>query len=299
MKTLTISSPHYDPGSRSRLVTNENFLTLLPTITDFHTSLGDTSAANIIHFCKSVDAVHFVDYGFQHDRALLTSTSELLNTLSHEFDIQGYTPLDMQHFTSHLLPRPNHDKVVWFFGCSLTHGTGLLDSERYSNLVEQHLQLPVVRIASPGSSTRWSLRHLMHADIHPNDIVIWQISTLFRDSIKNYSDKDPVEVIIDDSHKELLSLYSLEQFWFNHISLIDYGVQYLRARQQKFAMISIESQNFKEYLSRIRLELTKYPEYCYLPGFIVDKARDNSHPGIESNKILANALIEKITREPR
>lgn len=293
MKTLTISSPHYDPGPGSVLVTDENLQSVSVDAQEFHTSLGDMSAANIMRFCKSMDSVKFVDYGFQRDKELLSSTTTLLNTLSHEFDIQGYPRTEPVNFTSHLVPRPPGDQVIWFFGCSLTSGTGLLDQERYSNLVEDSLGIPAVRIAVPGSSTRWSLRHLLHSDIQPNDLVVWQISTFFRESIKKYPDRDPVEVIVDEKNRELLSLYNFEQFWFNHMTLVDYGVKYLRARQQRFVLISIESQGFQEYRGRIRSELTKYPEYCYVPGFVVDLARDDLHPGIESNKILAQAILEK------
>jgi hypothetical protein len=138
------------------------------------------------------------------------------------------------------------------FGCSHSHGVGLLPNElRYSDIISQELNIPLKSITKPGSSTRWSLRHLINANINPTDLVIWQITTPDRISLPGLPSNELVLSTIKNRY--LLEVYTDEQIYFDHMSLINYGAQYLRAKGVRFVMTSIEHNStlFYNYKKRI------------------------------------------------
>jgi hypothetical protein len=146
-------------------------------------------------------------------------------------------------------------------------------------------------VAKGGSSTRWSLRQLMHADIRPEDIVIWQLTTLERFTVKQ-ENKWPQEVMLKNLSRAVILATTDEQLWFDQISLINYGVQYLRACNSNFYMISLDGQT--PMIHRCLEQYTRYPEYCYGADWQVDIGTDGLHPGPKSHNLLYQILKEKI-----
>lgn len=294
MKTLVISSPFYNPGTQSILVTEQNWKNNAEVQGVFHTSLGDITSTSLLYFCDLVDEIQFKDVGFESIPGTRDTTYMILNSLSHQFSIKGFSKEPPDTYLNHDMIRPKADSVIWVFGCSYSHGTALNLDQIYSYHLHTKMGLPVVSVTQPGSSLRWSLRHLMHADLHPNDIVVWQITTFSRDSIKDQAKIGPVEIVYDNENLYKAKLLSFEQMVFNHLSLVDYGVQYLRAKNQNFYLISIESKEFSEYRNRVLIEFNKYPEYCYTPESVVDVGQDNTHPGPLSHNRVAEFLLRKI-----
>lgn len=294
MKTLVISSPFYDPLTRSILITEQNWKDNDSAQGEFHTSLGDITSTSLLYFCDNVNEIQFEDFGFESIPDTRDTTHMILNSLSHRFNIKGFNKEPPDTYLNHDMIRPKADRVIWIFGCSYSHGSALNSDQTYSYHLHTQLGLPVVLVTQPGSSLRWSLRHLMHANLHPNDIVVWQITTFIRDSIKDQSGMNPVEIIYDDKNLYRAKLLTFEQMIFNHLSLVDYGVQYLRAKNQNFYLTSVDTKEFSKYRNRILIEFNKYPEYCYTPDFVVDFGQDNAHPGPRSHKIMADFLLRKI-----
>ena len=67
--------------------------------------------------------------------------------------------------------------TLWVFGCSHSYGVGLNSHEKnFGKLLAEQLDLPLRLIAWPGSSTQFSFRHLLNADIREGDIVVWQLT---------------------------------------------------------------------------------------------------------------------------
>ena len=297
MKKLTISSPLYRPEKTSMLVTEENWQQASIDQENFHASLGDITLESLLNFCDHVDQIEFINFGFESMTQTLETTYHVLNSLSHKFDIIGYDKQTPHSYLTHDMIRPDADSVIWVFGCSFSHGFGVDPDKTYSHYLQQHLGLPVVLVTEPGSSLKWSLRHLMHADLRPNDIVIWQITTFYRDSIKELHDLIPVEVVYTDKNLYKAKLLSFDQMIFTHLSLIDYGVQYLRAKKAKFYLISTESQSYFDYHQQLVKEYTKYPEYCYIPELMTDVAQDDLHPGPRSHKKVSEFLLKKIKND--
>jgi hypothetical protein len=294
MKNLVISSPFYDPGTRSTLVTEENWKDIVNAHGAFHTSLGDITSTSLLYFCDTVDEIEFKNFEFESIPDTRDKTYIILNSLSHKFDIKGYSQQLPDTYLTHDMTRPDADRVIWVFGCSFSHGYKLNPDQTYSYHLYTQLKFPTILVTQPGSSLKWSLRHLMHANLRPSDLVVWQITTFFRDSVKDHAEANPVEIIYDNKNLYKAKLLSFEQMIFNHLSLLDHGVQYLRAKNQKFYLISFDPKEFPEYRNRLLMEYTKYPEYCYAPDYTVDCAQDNKHPGPRSHEIMSDFLLRKI-----
>jgi len=183
------------------------------------------------------------------------------------------------------------DATLWVFGCSLSHGVGLSPNElRYSDIISQELNMPLKSITRPGASLRHSLRHLVNASINPTDLVIWQITIPNRISLPG---SPPNELLLTlTKNRYLLEVYTDEQVYFDHMSLINYGVQYLRAKGVRFVVTSIgpDSALFYKY----KKEYVKYKEYCYSPNFHVDVGNDNLHSGKISHKNLALSILNHL-----
>jgi hypothetical protein len=147
--------------------------------------------------------------------------------------------------------------------------------------------MPLKLISKPGSSTEWSLRHLINSNFGPKDIVIWQLTAPERVSMYNN------EILLSTTNNpHLLEVYSDEELFFNQVNFLNYGISFLKGRNVNFVFTSLENKN--NLLYNYKKEYVKYPEYCYSPSFNVDLGNDNLHFGPLSNNNLANSLVNHI-----
>jgi len=283
-KTLYITNPNFN---FSKINKNSLLLTNLDIPLDhdeYHTSLGDLPAESILSIINKFSLVTFIPDLFIIDSDIYSETIFLLTYISHRVPVNNLIKSNVQTFTNlDVSNRPNKP-VLWVFGCSHSHGVGLLKGElRYSDIISDTLGLPLYSITKPGSSLHWSLRHLTNANIFKNDLVIWQITTPERVSI--YKNNVREIMLANTSDKHLLEVYSDEQIDFNHLTLLNFGTRYLRSKKIKFLMTSI---------GRRPSEYAKYPEYCYVPNLYIDRGADRSHAGPLSHKKLASALLDRV-----
>lgn len=290
-KILHLTHPSYNVSSiltKSKLVDN---IPLAFSGDEYHTSLGDLSAEEIISIIPNFDTVNFIKDNFDISSDIYHETVLVLMYIGRFVKVTNFEVEPCRTFISpHLISRPD-ESVLWVFGCSHSQGVGLNANEpRYSDLLSQQLGLTLVSCTQSGSSTSWSLRHLLEADIRPKDLVIWQITIAGRITIAGPATKEIR--LAETDNRCLIDVFSDEQIFFNHINLIRAGVKYLRAKKVKFLMISIEDKSswYYNYLK----EYVKYPEYCYTPGYKIDLGTDNLHVGPKSHKRLASILLDRV-----
>ena len=297
MPTLTIGDVLYTPTNTSSvLLTRENYY-LHDTLPGehYHTSLGDIGAKDIIELLPYAEQINFVDDHFDVNSDIYKETLALLNYISHRHAVTGFDRSSVNNFVDDLeiYNRPNQP-VLWVYGCSHSFGVGLDSKELlYANLMSQALELPLKLVARPGSSTQWSFRHLMNSCLQPGDTVVWQLTTPERLTRFEPDNDMPIETQLAKSHdRYLLEVFNDQQIFFQHINMLNAGVQYLRSQNVNFVLTSLLTQNkmFYRYLS----EYTKYPEYCYSPGYNVDLGNDDCHIGPQSHKNLAQALLNHL-----
>ena len=290
MTEVTLSSPYFVAAEDSILLTNDNFEQYLGQAGVFHTSLGDITAANLLLVADYNCRFIFVNQGFDNETALYEKTIIFLNAVYESNTIIGYIRPGPATFAEQSIMRPPGPRL-WVFGCSLSAGVGVNDSELYSTKLGIATGLPVTTVARVGSSTHWSLRQLLHADIWPTDIVIWQLTTIERFTVKQ-PNRWPTEVMLKDADRETILSTTDEQLWFNQLSLVNCGVQYLRAIGPEFYMISLDS--LSPLLNVCLEQYTRYPEYCYVPDWQIDLGTDGLHPGPQSHHLLYQSLEKKL-----
>lgn len=291
-KTLYIFYPEYDV---STMLPNSTLLTARDQLlnqSQFHTSVGDLSPADIIFLSKNFDTIELIDVGFDRQSDSWAETKILLNYLSHCCVIKNFTNNGPETFVqSNLTTRIDCQPQLWIFGCSHSHGIGLTSSDqRFGSIVSQNLNLPAVFVTCPGSSLQWSLRHIVNSSINTNDIVIWQITSPNRVTLYNGTVNETM--LFQSKNRCLLDTFNDQQIFFHHCSLINHGVKYLRALGIKFVITSLLHQNnlFYRYLN----EYTKYPEYCYIPDIYLDLGTDQLHAGPLSHRALAKYIIDHV-----
>jgi hypothetical protein len=292
-KVLHLFNPVVDFGlidSKSVLINNVNTKVVAD---QYHTSLGDLSAEEIITISKHFDVVNFVQDQFDKNSDLYRETVLLLKFLKHQCCVTNFHSYQEVALTdaNQDLSRPSNDPVVWVFGCSHSAGVGLLPKEKsFGVLLGEAIGIPAKIIAQGGSSTHWSFRHLVAADIQQQDTVVWQLTVPER--LTRFRNSRSFEVQLRDS-LDLSKVYDDDNVLFNQLSILRAGALHLRSKKCKFAITSLlagSNQHLYKYLN----EYLGYPEYCYSPGYIVDLGTDGLHFGPLSHQRLANSLLDHV-----
>lgn len=256
-----------------------------------HSSLGDANLNYLISIAVECDQIVFHPEKFDINSELYKSTVLLLSFLSHRCKIQGF---DLPGTTDFLKTdvSTGNNSCLWVFGCSHSYGVGLSnEKERYSNILAEKLELDLKMIAEPGSSLFWSLCKLVQSPIKNTDHVIWQITTPGR--LLNYKNKKIKHTKIAN-YPSLLDFFDDDQIFFEHITFLQLGISYLRAKEIKFTITSILPKETNDWFYTYHNEYVKYPEYCYTPDIWVDFGNDDTHAGPLSNKLLASRLIDHL-----
>lgn len=274
----------------STLITNVNTKIVAD---QYHTSLGDLSAKEIIYISKFFDVVNFVPDQFDVESDLYRETVLLLRFLEHRCCVTNFHRKKSVALTSasQNLSRHSADPLLWVFGCSHSAGVGLLpDQKSFGMVLSETIGIPAKIIAQSGSSTHWSYRHLFAADIQEQDTVIWQLTIPER--FTRFCNSASAEVRLYNL-PELSNVYNDDNVFFNQASMLHAGVAYLRSKKCKFAITSILAGS-GQYISNYLQEYLTYPEYCYSPNYIVDQGTDGVHVGPLSHQRLANTLLDHI-----
>lgn len=199
----------------------------------------------------------------------------------------------METFTSLDITTRSQTPTLWVFGCSHSYGVGLRPGEKnYGALLADQLDMPLKLVAKPGSSTQFSLRHLINADIQADDIVVWQLSTAERCSYRRGELVNEIMIATQPPGSIFLDFFTDDQIFFHHVSLLNMGAMYLRAKKVNFAFISIFSGLKTTEL--LHTEYQKYPEYCNTNNYEVDKGTDRLHTGPRSHQNISNSLYNHI-----
>ena len=170
----------------------------------------------------------------------------------------------------HVIP-PTTDYIL-AMGCSHTYGHSLHKEHRYSDLLEEHYNMPVLNIGRCGGSQNLikdNLLQLLSSGYNlPKVVVIAWPSPgriCFGHTLINYK-SSVFQKMID---LESLKIYSNT------------------AQQQTYWLLS----NFNIPFVEIEIFINKKSSN---PKFVTDYGRDLEHPGIESNKKIFEYLREKI-----
>ncbi len=82
-------------------------------------------------------------------------------------------PLHVTHLEDQ---RRGDSPQLWMVGCSITHGVGVEQHQRYGELLTQRLGLATSWLSRPGSSIMYHADQIIRSDIREHDIVVWGLT---------------------------------------------------------------------------------------------------------------------------
>lgn len=164
---------------------------------DLYTSLEDLELKleNIESLLDNIKQLHFVDIT---DSFFMTNNDSTFNWLNLiklanvklPNQIHGLTDINYfskQNYVSQHLPR-SQDATLFVAGCSITHGVGVNEHERYGEIIGVELGIPTIFLSMPGSSIDWQADRILQADLQPGDMVIWGLTAMSRVALANQYD---------------------------------------------------------------------------------------------------------------
>lgn len=188
------------------------------------------------------------------------------------------------------------------FGCSFTYGHGLIDCfkdcTKPSNLgwapkLATLLNRSLVNISSPGASNLEILYNILNFNFEKEDIVVIMWSLPLRDLVfkKRLFDPRPFT-----PYKVLLNKPWYKRQWLPDGTLKDYIVKSWIYMQHADLLLQHKELSFIHYPAFPDQLSHGKPDFInltnlHMDGFvIVDKAEDNSHPGLISNTLTAEKI---------
>ena len=178
--------------------------------------------------------------------------------------------------------RPSTKTCLWIAGCSIAHGAGVDQHEKFGSVVSDQIKISASYLTKAGSSIEWAADQILRSNIQSNDIIIWALTSENRapiiDGHKITHELDPILLLEETRlYKSITSIHQVINFC-KKISC------------QLIMFPTISSPNLK-------LLLTDCENYYHVPyqvGFI-DYAADNLHPGPKHHKYCANFCLNLIT----
>lgn len=205
---------------------------------------------------------------------------------------QNVEGLDLEHYSStDWLPvcaqRIHARAQLWVAGCSISHGVGVEQDQRYGHLLSQYLQQPVSFLTQGGSSISWAADQVLRADIKAEDILVWGITSEYRQTslINGRITHRPFwSREVSDSRKET----DIENFFYLGLTAVHQVRNHLDNIGARLVLLPVLcSEN-------IKLRLLHCAEYCPVPYAenFIDLGTDHKHPGPRQHMAYADIVTE-------
>jgi hypothetical protein len=279
---------------KGTLVNSCNLNTALSTSGIYYTGLGDLLFDEISKLSLVCDKIVLCPNLPWKDTVARSKTMILCNYLSNFCEIQNWSQKTEHKFLTKSVSRQYVTPTLWTFGCSHTVGVGLNNPnhECYGKLLADQLCMPWQNISQGASSTAWSLNHLIHADIHTNDIVVWATT-----SAERYQRADTLDHVVEEQlrnpTKNIFEHFTDDQILFNHINLINHGVKFLRKSNIKFIILLLQAPH--QYYDTVEFHCSHFKEWCpTMTWNDHDRAADGVHVGPLGHQVLAKYLYDHI-----
>ena len=177
--------------------------------------------------------------------------------------------------------RRSAGQQLWISGCSISHGVGVDESEKFGTLISNNLGIPVSYLTEPGSSIEWAKDQILRSDIKNNDVIIWGLTQevrapkIINRKVNNESDPD---VLLDE-----ISLYRA-------VTSIHQVVNFCRKISAQLILLPIICSE------RLQLLIYDLDEFYLLPYQTkpLDFGTDNMHPGPAQHRAWAEFCVDLV-----
>lgn len=130
--------------------------------------------------------------------------------------------LDISHYqnTEYLKlvdSRKTNDSQIWVAGCSIPHGIGVSDNEKFGALVSAKLGLDASYLTRGATSIEWAKDQILRSDLRSNDILIWGLTQEVRGprAVNGIiqTEKNP-DILLDENslYRAVTSVYQVLNF---------------------------------------------------------------------------------------
>jgi len=195
--------------------------------------------------------------------------------------------------------RKTSESQLWIAGCSVSHGVGILDNQRYGQLLSNYLDKPVSFLTQPGSSISWAADQLLRSDLRPNDIVVWGLTSFNRFTYYEHDQFHYVNVSYYTRHPEFDKIVSVsrlddDDLIYQNVCSIYSVINFCKKNNVKLFLIGLLTdhndicwlnacENFLPLSGMLGTE--KYDRY-------LDYGDDDKHPGSLTHEWYAKQIIE-------
>lgn len=234
-------------------------------------------------------------------------TEVLLSMLPDHVKVQNFWPS-----LTDAIPLVDHRKCagpqLWNVGCSISHGVGVSEQEKYGQLLSNELSMACSFLTRRGSAIDWAADQILRSDIRANDIVIWGLTsperiTYVHDNkllkgvtMTSYSLVPEYKNIVDPSN-----LYSQNTI-YKHIYAIKQVINYCNKINAHLVLVELSTGN--QSLQRILKLLTDYVKVGYEYNFdnsvitvkFLDLGTDNQHPGPQQHIKYKEIILDKLNQ---
>lgn len=185
MNTLIIGdgSPRFAEFSSSKdsqavLCTSGNIKDVIEGDQTRYTSLRDVSISELDELVDAANEIIFFKDGVYTDieKFRIGSVLVLYRDSKRIVDFV-FSTLQSSKLSDY---RRSTKPQIWVAGCSISHGIGVEENERWGHIVGKSLGMPVSFLTHGGSSIEWAADQILRSDINPQDIVLWGITNTAR-----------------------------------------------------------------------------------------------------------------------
>jgi hypothetical protein len=270
-----------------------------------HTSVGDIPDLDELEYVlKQADSVYWAESTIEEFNDA-DSYYNFLNWLKdHHLKYNNVVNLDKIKFDvyrwSHrVIVKENH---AVFLGCSFTAGVGLPDVEtRYPTQVANHFNKELLNLGAPGGSNSLIFDRFMQLDFFPGQIVVVQLTTL--DRLHYCKHNRRLEKIMFANaadvnlNQKMVEIYHKDFLFYELLAKIRAIVAVARTKKLKLIFWLIDYKNELMYSKMDQTYFYDMPEFVpasWMQNYITDHAMDRIHPGVRSNKFIADTLVKYI-----
>jgi hypothetical protein len=182
--------------------------------------------------------------------------------------------------------RKSHDSQLWISGCSISHGTGVAQNQRFGKLLADLVNLPVSFLTKGSSSIQWAADQILRSDIRCDDIVVWGLTSMAR--LPFYSNGEikhihPTTYVNNSQLHKIVPIEQLdgENMIYQNLVKIHAVINFCQKVQAKLFLFGI----FIDYDSiQWVVDLPEYTQLYGRFGFseharFLDFGTDGAHPG--------------------
>jgi len=178
--------------------------------------------------------------------------------------------------------RNSESPVLWISGCSVSHGVGVKESEKYGELLSSEMTLPVTYLTKSSSSLKWQSDQILRSNIQKDDILVWGLTQEVRTvKVENGN-------VLQEQHPDTrLSEIRL----YDAVTSIYQVANFCKKIQCHLLLLPVISSE------TLNLFLTQLDEYVHIPyrTKFLDYGSDGSHPGAQTHKWYAKYILDKIS----